>query len=669
MNLWLKEAEIMTDSVQSGAPKSVQTHATSDRPWYFHPVAIIITAVLIAIVASFLTFTPQGAAWMKSLRASGTAVPMAVAPAASAAETAASAAAQAEPQPAAADAATEPKTYTVEKDDWLSLVFPNDWKSVCELNRDILKKGCGHIVEGQVLKLPEGVQATEKSARARKPQGKKVVKTEKPQASRAVLPKTNAAGEILYARVGAAPLNGCGKRDIADISKEAWNVLGLSEDDQAYLVLNADLKYGPRINATAHSGIVQLVPDMRLDQVTFCRKGKVVAIGPMRTAWNQDTAVYGERFVLPSGKLLVWMRNCFNWVILPEEKKALPVPPPLPEEPPIEPLPPELPVSVPLPVVPPPTVAEAPKGLCDWIDMAGALGQHHVPRQNGDKASSDFLTFVLDCQQRLESNDGSWGIGGKAEYSAWHGTANRGVGKYEGWNYKAMVSYRQIMDEGYDWGVAAGVGHQRERYHQDKYASRSDYDLVTVSLVHNDYRRRMAGETWDVERQYYGGITIPIASELSHTWNGEKIADTSGMGRLKFGVQAGARWWFYESQDLPFLPYLEGGLFVQHPTSASGNAMIGIADPARICGIGIGIDQDFQNGGNPVGAWGWNCDPFQGARVVRSKYRKHQVITDAARRGVTIEEKDGYIQSIRFGPEWLKTQGLTIVPAPDSSKQ
>lgn len=648
----------MTDPVQTGAPESAQPRATSNRPRYLHPGAIALVLVLLALVASFLTFTPQGAAWMKSIRASGMAVPMAAAPvaqAASAPEAAASATVLAEPQPAAAGAATEPKTYTVEKDDWLSLVFPNDWKSVCELNRDILKKGCGHIVEGQVLKLPEGVQATEKSARAKKPQSKKAAKPEMPKAPRVVLPKTNAAGEILYRVVGTAPLNGCGKRDIADISKEAWNVLGLSEDDQAYLMLNADLKQGPRINATAHSGLVQLVPDMRLEQVTFCRKGKVVALGPMRTAWSPDTAVYGEKFVLPSGKVLVWMRNCYNWVILTEEQPTpRKVPPPPPEEPPVQP--PIEPTLPPPPPAPPEEVTQA--DICARSDPNLVVGFEREPSHNdGDTTHSDFLTFSYYCLRPFEGSDGATGLhgfGGKLTASDWRGDVNRKAGHFKGWNYVVGPSYKRILDEGRDWEVSVGGGHMRDRFTQDKYASQRDFDLVGFTAGHNDYRRRLAGEEWFPETQVFGALTFPISRSVQHSWDGQPIADTAELSRFDFGAQVGARLWIRETPDMWALPYLQGGLFVQHPTSASMSLRIGVSDPARVVGCGVGIDQDLQNGGDPVGAWGCWADVIQGVRVGRAIYRKHQVITDAAARGITVEEEGGYTKVIRFGGEPAK---------------
>lgn len=206
------------------------------------------------------------------------------------------------------------------------------------------------------------------------------------------------------------------------------------------------------------------------------------------------------------------------------------------------------------------------------------------------------------------------------------------------------------MDDGYDWEVSAGVGKQVEAYREAAYASRREFDLVGITAGYNDYRRRLAGETWDVERQYFGALTLPIGKKVGHTIFGQSIADTAELGRFNFGVQAGARWWFYENtEEFPLLPYLQGGVFVQHPTSASMSLRLGVADENRVVGCGAGFDQDLMHGGQPVAAAGCWIDLVKGVNVARTKVRKHQVITDAAARGITIEERGGFVQVIRFG--------------------
>ncbi len=568
-------------------------------------------------------------------------VPIAATPSASAPETVAS---TGTPVPVA-----PPKTYTVEQGDWLSLVFPNNWKAVCDLNAKILKKGCSHIVAGQELQLPVGVEPTEKSARAAKP---KMVKAPRPQTTTAPIaatPKTNAAGEILYRRVGTAPLNGCGKRDIADISRDAWEVLGLSKDDQAWLQLNADLANGPRINITAAEGLAKLDTDTRLEQVTFCRKGTVVSRGPMRTAWDADQAVYGERFVLPSGKVLVWMRNCFNWVILPEEKKEPPAPPPPPAESPVVPTPaPPTPIPEPSASVP---VAEAPKGICDRFDPHAVIGQEYEPRHDGgDRADSSYLSAALFCTWYDEKRQGTHGLGLSLTASTWSGTVNQRAGKYQGNMHLVGPAYEFISDNGWDATVSVPmVGRLHEKFSQDQYRSQRDFSLIGLSAGYNNYERRLRGEKWFPETQVFGTWAKPLSRTVAHSWEGQPIADTAELSRFDTYLNLGVRQWLYETDESLVLPYAQLGYFLESPGSESLSVRMGISDPARIVGVGVGFDHDLERGGD-VAAWGWWLDVAKGIQVGRSKYRKHQILVDAERRGITVEEnRRGYIESIRFG--------------------
>lgn len=487
--------------------------------------------------------------------------------------------------------------------------------------------------------------ASSRQVQAHQPAAKRVV----------VMPKTNAAGEILYRRVGTAPLNGCGKRDVLSVSEEAWEVLGLSEEDRVYLRLNIDQVNGPRINITEAEGRVDMPSGMRLEQVTFCRNGKVVARGPMRTEWvDGHPSVKGERFVLPSGKVLVWMRNCFNWVILPEEQPEPTAPPaPLPEPTPVAiPAPPtpsdEPPIAVP---PPPPVLAEESEPLCRF-DPHLVIGQEHEPKHDGgDHADSNFLSAALFCTWRNRSDTGTHGLGLSLTASNWSGTVNERAGKYQGNMHLIGPAYEYLSDNGWDATVSVPmVGKLREKFSQDKYASQRDFNLIGLSAGANFYERRFRGETWFRETQVFGTWAKPLSGIVKHSWNSERIVDTAELSRFDTYLNVGVRQWLYETDDSKVLPYAQLGYFLEAPSSESMSARLGISDPARIAGIGIGFDKDLQNGGHAVTAWGWWLDVMKGVQVGRSMYRKHQILVDAERRGVTVEEnRRGYIESIRFG--------------------
>lgn len=585
--------------------------------------------------------------------------------------------------PVAAQSAATSSTYTVKRGDQLLKQFGKQAKAVCVLNAAKLPKGCDHIEVGQVLILPEGTsprednpavvtrvaKQTAKSAHATPgtsaPAAKSVTAKRVKRVYQPVVaaPKTNDAGEILYRVVGTAPLKGCGKRDVATVSEAAWEVLGLSVDDRAHLREHADLVNGPRIAFTVAEGLYQIETGVRLEQVTFCRAGQAVAIGPMRTAWDAKTAVYGERFTLPSGKTLVWMRNCYNWVILPEEK-TVSVPPPPPAEPPVAEIsPPPEPIAVP-PVEPMSTpVAEKAKGFCDRFDPHLVIGQEHEPRhEGGDQADSNFLAAALYCTWRNEDDDGTHGLGAKLTASSWSGTVNQRAGKYAGHMHLAGPAYEYISDNGWDAEISVPmVGKLHERFNQDRYESRRDFNLVGLSAGYNNYERRLRGEPWFPETQVFGTLAKPLSRAVSHSWDGQPIADTAELSRFGTYANLGVRQWLYEDDDSVVLPYAQLGYFLETPSSESLSARLGIADPARIAGIGVGFDHDLKRGGD-VFAWGWWVDVVKGVRVGRSVHRKHQLVVEAASRGITVEEnRRGYIDSIRFDDTWqdgrkLKTE-------------
>lgn len=565
-------------------------------------------------------------------------------------------------------------TYTVKPGDQLLKRFGKSAAEVCKLSN---LADCDHIEVGQVLTLPAGVTprevkvlrnaATQEAKPAAKPthtseavqpvksaKAKRVTRVYQPAARTTAVPMTNDAGEILYRRVGTAPLNGCGKHDHGSISEEAWGVLGLSDDDQKYLRENADLENGPRIHLTPAEGLHQIETNVRLERVTFCRAGKVASLGPMRTAWDATTAVYGERFTLPSGKTLVWMRNCYNWVILPEEKTVLAPPPPQAEPPVAESPPPEeTVVAAAAQDDEPAPKAETPKGFCNRLDPHLVVGQEHEPRHDGgDQADSNFLAAALYCTWRNEDDDGTHGLGAKLTASSWSGTVNQRAGKYTGHMHLVGPAYEYISDAGSDTEVSFPmVGKLHERFHQDKYESRRDFGLVGLSAGYNNYERRLRGETWFPETQVFGTLAVPTSRSVAHSWDGRAIDNTEELSRFGVYANAGVRVWLYEDDDSVVLPYAQAGYFLETPSSESMSARLGISDVNRICGIGVGVDHDLKRGGDAL-AWGWWCDVVKGIRVGRSVHRKHQMVVEAASRGITIEENRGYIQSIRFGEEW-----------------
>ncbi len=519
---------------------------------------------------------------------------------------------------ALASVSTLAGAYTVKSGDTLSKLRPHDWQQVCRAN---LLAHCGKIFVGQELVFPDG---------------------DLPQAAK---PTLREAQEQSCIKLGVRP----------------WN----PEDDLQRTLEGIDRlqMLSPAQKALAKAKVImgewdtvdELVPEGQVfGEMLYASKrtGKPESVRnkPLCTPEQGGQVEVMKTIDLGNGIWFAKPRRCNNpstltRVVVPpaSEPPAPVVTPPAPVTSMPEPAPTPEPEPKPEPREEPTPVVEAPKkGVCDFIDMAGALGQHHVPRQNGDRADSNFLTAVLDCQQRLESDDGSWGLGGKINYSNWKGTALQGRGHYKGYTALPQVSYREIYDDGRDWGAGVGVGRQRDAYHQAALAEQARYHLVGATWTYNDARRLLAGETFDVKRQYYAGINIPTSTRTTRTIFGQPM-DASSVPRMRVGLQAGARWYVWQPEDSPVAFFLEGGLFVEHPISASVNLLGGIADSQHICGIGPGVDKDLRHGGKPVGAWSWNCDPFQGGRVARDGYRRHQFISDLERAGGSMD-KEGMIR-------------------------
>lgn len=608
------------------------------------PLAAIVAASLLATFTHLVESAGQTASAAASAPAVQASAP---ARAASAPAVAASTPQPRAPRPAAVTTTTaSADVYYLTPGSSLSAAFGKGWKKVCDASH---LRQCGIVRPTDLLIVPADVQIVDGTKLLTRPAQAVVAKRATPQVT---TPKaTRMVQEQSCIKLGAEPFNPDHNLERALQGIDAMKTLSAEKKE----IAKAKVRAGDK--ATSNELVGRQVFKEMLYQD---KKGKLIHVfeKPICDPDNQGgQPEVMDTYDLGDGIQLSIPRRCGNpsWFI----RRKSDVPPPVdtpPDDPPLKEPPKEGPPRDDPPPGNPserPKVVAAPKGICDHLDPSAVLGREHEPEQNGADSHATFLAASLYCLKPFQTADGKTGVhgfGGKVTASEWHGSVNNGVGHYKGWNAHVGPSYKRVMDEGYDGEVSVGVGKQVERYREAAYASQREFDLVGVTVGHNDYRRRLAGETWDVERQYFGALTLPVGKKVGHTLFGQQLADTAELGRFNFGFQAGARWWFYENTDeFPLLPYLQGGVFVQHPTSASMSLRVGVADPDRICGVGIGIDQDLMHGGEPVGAWGWWCDLVKGGQVVRTKVRKHQVITAAAARGITIEAKEGFVQVIRFG--------------------
>jgi hypothetical protein len=494
------------------------------------------------------------------------------------------------------------RTYTVQPGDGLIERFgAENARFVCDLNRELLQGNCNRVYPGQVLKLPNHVepkgakvhlakQAVTAKPKARKPEVKQSRKSQPVETVWSLTEK----GEILYRVVGRAPLLNCGKKSVDVINEEAWVALGLSEEDKVYLREHID-HTGPRINAKSQD-LVQILPGVRLEQVTFCRKGQAVAVGPMRTAWDADKAVYGERFVLPSGRALVWMRNCFNWITWqPPEKPVEPPPveelPPVVEPPPQEPPPaePQVPLKEPEP--------EAAVIEDDW-DLGFFAGGDKDARYAGGEGAY-YAKLVYNEWGRY-----ALGVGGS--FSLWEGDTPDGYvygGRTGAFGLAQKFSFSNRRDLGIKFPMIGGLW---ERGHDasNKYQQRRFTELLCASVSYTDASREKDGKTVLPEWQIWGSYCNALGQSKSHSWEG-KALDSSSLPDNQYVLGIGGR--VFLSKNLgneglaaKLQPFVELGANQTAPNDPSGHAYVGLRTVNKVWGCGAGLH--FADIGRTLGA-------------------------------------------------------------------
>ncbi len=474
--------------------------------------------------------------------------------------------------------------------------YKQDWKALCELND--LMPHC-QIKAGKQLKLLSA----------------NVTKAPAVQ-----------SGEIPYSIIGRAPLLDCGKelgKSRQRINEEAWIELDLPLADKNYLRKNID-KNGPRRGITAAEGLVRIPTGTRIEQVTFCRDGKVVARGPVRTTWDENKIprpVYAERFVLPSGRTVLWMWECENWVTWPTPVTPTITPPtppartasaPTPSAPPVVTAPPKE-------GVPPTVTLPKPQAQRCLLDPKLVFGQEHEPKDNGNVAHSTFVTAALYCIKRDGDGYTGWGVG--LQNSWWDVRVNFGSGRAHGQSLAFGPAVERISDKGWTAEGKLLFGHMHQAFNQAQYANKREIDFVGVSVAFNDYQRRLQGKKWMPETRIYASVGVPTSVRATAS-NFGVPADASELERHSVVAQAGIHLDIFDAKYATF--WARVGLFSELPFSQTANLRLGLSDPLRVCGVGVGFDFDLLHGGEAPG-YGWWCDGIKLVDVSREGYRLDQV--------------------------------------------
>lgn len=362
------------------------------------------------------------------------------------------------------------ESYTVKRGDTLSTVFGKDWKAVCEANS---LKDCNKIQPGQKLVIPEKGKA--KGDIQLKP------------------PAKSPENVFQWRHVGGAPLNGCGAKSSAAINEEAWQKLGLSDEEKAELRDNVGKKQPTFSQRT--------LPGKKFVSVAFCEKGKVSFKQNVVAAWSPSETVVADTYVLSGGRKLLQVTKCGNWAV--DKEFAPPVPP----------------VTQPEPEMIPPVHAK--EGDTIPCELQAGVGVYANQIYKGQWQYAEGICYVFKDGE-WQHGPGFYAMGGKGEsrLSAYQ-NKERGVGLQYGvqrnfvtddgdlatFELKARLLYDRMsgknLDAGY-WvkqhGLKAGL--------YGSYYERHGDDLVGV-----------IGEYWH-------GFNQSVRS----SWSGEQVQDRGSLG-------------------------------------------------------------------------------------------------------------------------------------------
>lgn len=456
------------------------------------------------------------------------------------------------------------------------------------------------------------------------------------------VPTASASGEFLWKVVGGAPLRGCGAKDDATINAEAWQVHGISPENQEEL---------KKLVSARSFSFKKLSVGERFESVTFCEKGHAVLRTNVVAAWDMAKTVMAEEYVLSDGTVWYWVRNCGNWVPgLPQTPKAPELPPQVVvKEPPQAPPPvvAEPPKSEEPPVSSPPVAEKKQEALCEF-DPKLVFGEEYEPQYRGDHSKASYLSAAAYCTWR--GKDGTHGLGAMLLASKWNGTVNHGAGHFDGSFVQYGPSYEYIADDGWDLQIGLPMfGKLKEHYQGGEYESHRNFRTLGVTASANFYQPKMDGKEWFYETQVSGTAAVPVGKSVSHTWQGREIADTSELSKLSYYANVTVREYITRVKTNSVLGELElygqTGFLFEIPGSRMGELRVGVAGFERCVGVGAGVDFNLISD-SVVPAWGWWVDGIACANLARAEYRRQQVKVEAKEMGVEIDPKTKAIRIV-----------------------
>lgn len=443
--------------------------------------------------------------------------------------------------------AVESSIHVVKRGETLSRIAGKNWKQVCELNK---LQNCGRIVVGQKLILNpvgSGTRSLSRSGSA---------------------PSTK-SGVFAWKNVGAAPLHGdrCGGRDEATINREAWDYLGLAKAEQVLLE--------QQISERKHQGLY-LKPGDHFEAVAFCQKGKVSFKYNVVAAWPKEKVVYARSYTLTDGRVLYWVLNCNNWVLLGPA------------------------VSPPEPAVVEAEAPPEPKEAGEVFETVAARYDYDLAMYAGADPDVRFAGFegaFFPLLKDTEDGRHALGIGAKGDW--WTGANAQGF-KYDGNNLTIGPAYKWSGTDGRDVNIKLLAGRVKQSGHQGDYESQQRYNALCLATNYTDASREREGQEALPEWSVWANYCHLVAKKFGHTWQGKSIADTSELGQSKAIISIGGRLYLHKNLETAtsgalsgevvrgLQPFVELGGNMEVPSDPSGHAYLGVRTADKIWTAGVG---------------------------------------------------------------------------------
>lgn len=301
-----------------------------------------------------------------------------------------------------------------------------------------------------------------------------------------------------------------------------------------------------------------------------------------------------------------WAKKCGNIVVRPPEWKQ---PPPRRKVPPGKHIP---------PVRLPPEEEVVKEYLWDADAFAyygQDIGSARAQTQfwGGEVALYPFVWDTPDGRHEL-------GLGGM--YGGFEGRAFDGF-RFDGSQWGVSPAYK-FYGKGWDFNLKAPMFGELDEHGKSadgRYRSEREFDLLGVGAGYNNYERQVRGEKWFPEYQIFGRVGFPIGSQVSHSYDGQGIADTRELRNFDGLVNVGVRLFIWDGDYVR--PYVEAGYFGEEPTNRSLRAQIGVSDHRKIVFCGLGPNFNLTHGGESF-LWSCGIDPFNLGRYIRGEYRRDQ---------------------------------------------